>query len=182
MKIDLNESVSVRAATERMRELDARERKKALRAARKARARVLSLYGADAAAKLSEDFRMEKKRVREIRLFRNAKRARVWVGGNAMNASRYGNAQTPQGAYVARFGVVPGAFILRRGSAVFAPETASLPGWAVFSGKAWRPRGGDRALRKIAVRTPENFRSRYMPNEADIRAKFEAEFLKNMEK
>lgn len=182
MRIDVGDSSSVSKITERMEFLEADERKKLLRAARKAQARVLTLYGAEAAAKLAADFRMEKKTVREIRLFRNAKRARVWIGGNAMNASRYGNAQTPQGAYVARFGIVPGAFIVRASGAdlIFAPSTAPLPGWAAFSGKPWR--SGARELRKVAVSSPENFRARYAPNEADVRAKFEAEFLKNLEK
>lgn len=182
MRIDVGDSSSVSKIMEQMEFLEADERKKLLRAARKAQARVLTLYGAEAAAKLAEDFRMEKKTVREIRLFRNAKRARVWIGGNAMNASRYGNAQTPQGAYVARFGIVPGAFLVRASGAdlIFAPSTATLPGWAAFSGKPWR--SGARELRKVAVSSPDNFRARYSPNEADIRAKFEAEFLKNLEK
>lgn len=166
--------------------LDAAAQKKASRALRLARSRVLALYGADAAAKLAEDFRLGKPTVRRLRLFRNAKRGRVWVGGNAMSLSRYGAAeQTAAGAGVPRLGVIPGAFVVRaRGGAsvVFAPASAPLPGWATFSGAAWTPRGDKRALRKIAVRGPDDFRSRYGPDVAAVRAKFEAEFFKNLEK
>ncbi len=171
---------SVEDAAERMAVAEKAERARILRAFRKARSRVLSLYGAEAAAKLAEDFRMKKPQVRKLRLFRNAKNARVWIGGNPMNLARYNVSALALGVSVPVFGVIPGAFILRGSNTVFAPESAVLPGWATFAGKPWRPRGDNRALRKISVRTPENFQSRYAPNAAEIRAAFEAEFLESL--
>ena len=56
-----------------------------LRAFRRARGRVLTLYGAEAAAKLAEDFRLKKTELRALRLFRSTAKGRVWVGGNQMN-------------------------------------------------------------------------------------------------
>lgn len=185
MKIDLSELNSVREITEQMQFLEASERKRALRAFRQARSRVLALYGTEAASMLAEDFRLKKSFVRKQRLFRNAKRARIWIGGNQMNLARYDvAAQGESGVSVPRFGVIPGAFIISVHGVdlVFAPDTATLPGWATFTGKAWKPHGDKRTLRKIAVRTPENFQTRYAPNAAEIRTKFEAEFLKNLEK
>lgn len=186
VKIDLSGSDAVRAAAEQMEFLEKDARAKVLRAFRRARSRVLTLYGAEAAAKLAEDFRLKKTELRALRLFRSTAKGRVWVGGNAMPASRYAPAQETAGARLAKFGVIPGAFILRvrggEGGPVFAPEGTALPGWAAFSGGAWRPRGGNgRALRKVAVRGPENFAARYAPNEAALRALFEAEFLKNLD-
>lgn len=185
MRIDVGNLSSVREITEQMEFLEEAERKKVLQAFRRARSRVLSIYGADAAAKLAEDFRLEKSFVRNLRLFRNAKRARVWVGGNRMSLGRYEDVEeTPGGVSVGRFGVIPGAFIISVSGVdlVFAPDTVALPGWATFSGKAWKPRSDKRSLRKIAVREPENFQARYAPDAAAVRAKFEAEFLKNLEK
>lgn len=185
VKIDLSGSDAVRAAREGFSSLEKSERSRVLRAFRRARSRVLTLYGAEAAAKLAEDFRLKKTELRALRLFRSTAKGRVWVGGNAMPASRYAPAQEASGARLAKFGVIPGAFILRvrggEGGPVFAPEGTALPGWATFSGGAWRPRGSRRVLRKVAVRGPENFAARYAPNEAAVRAKFEAEFLKNLE-
>ncbi len=173
---------SVEDAAAQMAVAEKSERTRILRAFRKARSRVLSLYGAEAAAKLADDFRMKTPEVRKLRLFRNAKKARVWIGGNPMNLGRYNVSAVALGVSVPVFGVIPGAFILRGGNAVFAPESAVLPGWATFSGKPWRPRGDKRTLRKISVRTPENFRARYAPNTADIRATFEAEFCQLINK
>lgn len=185
MRIDVGSLSSVQEITEQMEFLEAAERKKVLRAFRQARSRVLAIYGADAAAKLAEDFRLKKSFVRKLRLFRNAKKARVWVGGNRMSLGRYEDVEETQGGVsVGRFGVIPGAFICTVAGVdlVFAPDTVVLPGWATFSGKAWKPRGDKRSLRKIAIREPENFQSRYAPDAAAVRAKFEAEFLKNLEK
>ena len=185
VKIDLSGSDAVRAAAEQMEFLEKDARAKVLRAFRRARSRVLTLYGAEAAAKLAEDFRLKKTELRALRLFRSTAKGRVWVGGNAMPASRYAPAQEAAGARLAKFGVIPGAFILRvrggEGGPVFAPEGTALPGWATFSGGVWRPRGSRRGLRKVAVRGPENFAARYAPNAAAMRALFEAEFLKNLE-
>ena len=182
VKIDLSGSDAVRAAREGFSALEKSERSRVQRAFRRARGRVLTLYGAEAAAKLAEDFRLKKTaRHRAMGLA-----GRVWVGGNAMPASRYAPAQEASGARLAKFGVIPGAFILRvrggEGGPVFAPEGTALPGWAAFSGGAWRPRGGNgRVLRRVAVASPQGFAARYAPNEAALRAKFEAEFLKNLD-
>lgn len=186
VKIDLSGSDAVRAVREGFSSLEKSERSRVLRAFRRARSRVLTLYGAEAAAKLAEDFRLKKSFVRGLRLFRSTAKGRVWVGGNQMNLTRYEHVEkTPGGVSVPRFGVIPGAFILRvrggEGGPVFAPEGTALPGWATFSGGVWRPRGSRRGLRKVAVRGPENFAARYAPNEAAVRALFEAEFLKNLD-
>lgn len=186
VKIDLSGSDAVRAAREGFSALEKSERSRVQRAFRRARSRVLTLYGAEAAAKLAEDFRLKKTALRALRLFRSTAKGRVWVGGNAMPASRYAPAQEASGARLAKFGVIPGAFILRvrggEGGPVFAPEGTALPGWAAFSGGAWRPRGGNgRVLRRVAVASPQGFAARYAPNEAAVRAKFEAEFLKNLD-
>ena len=154
VKIDLSGSDAVRAAREGFSALEKSERSRVQRAFRRARSRVLTLYGAEAAAKLAEDFRLKKTALRALRLFRSTAKGR--------------------------------AFILRvrggEGGPVFAPEGTALPGWAAFSGGAWRPRGGNgRVLRRVAVASPQGFAARYAPNEAALRAKFEAEFLKNLE-
>lgn len=85
VKIDLSGSDAVRAAAEQMEFLEKDARAKVLRAFRRARSRVLTLYGAEAAAKLAEDFRLKKTELRALRLFRSTAKGRVWVGGNLMN-------------------------------------------------------------------------------------------------
>ena len=96
MRIDVGSLSSVQEITKQMEFLEAAERKKVLRAFRQARSRVLAIYGADAAAKLAEDFRLKKSFVRKLRLFRNAKKARVWVGGNRMSLGRYEDVEETQ--------------------------------------------------------------------------------------
>lgn len=85
VKIDLSGSDAVRAAREGFSSLEKSERSRVLRAFRRARSRVLTLYGAEAAEKLAEDFRLKKTELRALRLFRSTAKGRVWVGGNAMN-------------------------------------------------------------------------------------------------
>lgn len=185
-KIDLSGADAVRKIRDGFAALEKSERTRIRRAFRRARGRVLTLYGAEAAAKLAADFKLKRPALRKLRLFRNTAKGRVWVGGNAMPASRYAPRQEAAGARLEKFGVIHGAFILRtRGGAdgpVFAPEGTALPGWAAFSGAAWRPRRGNgRVLRRVAVASPPDFASRYAPDTRALLAKFEAEFRKNLE-